>query len=156
MLLVLLVPFAFVFPVTAVKYAALAGGEARVEVFDRENIVLVPLSGCKSCVRQLAEPRRRRLFPFLAMIAMIGLTIVISHYWLIVGIVCGLFSFLALVIGVTWLWRSDRNRWQQSIIAKLREVPVYAQLIKEYPHAIVMLSPWYWVARRPRGRISDN
>jgi hypothetical protein len=60
-------------------------------------------------------------------------------------------AFLGLWVGAVWRKADLAARWQRDFKDKLRQVPVYRQLLHEYPHAAVMLPVWIWAEAPPEG-----
>lgn len=123
--------------------------EEGVEIFGRETTVSVPLCACEACARDLHRPRRSNTSLFLAALATIALAAVVATLSLLVGIVVGVVSLLVLLVGVARRRSSAVKRWQRNLKDKLGRVPVYAQLLCEYPHSVAVLPAWMWLNRRP-------
>ena len=137
---IIIFPFLFIF--------LLRPEEEGVEILGRDTTVSVPVCACEACSQSLCQPPRSVAGIVLAVLADIGLASVIATISPIVGAVVGLVLLLVLLVGVAWRRSSAEKQRQRRIKDRLAQVPVYAQLLREYPHAIALLPGWVWLSKR--------
>jgi hypothetical protein len=123
----------------------------RIDRYGGENTVPVPLAACEWCARGQRMPKRSMVAWALGSIAVAILAVGIGSLFSGVGLLLWRAMFVGLWAGAAWRNSSYAARWQRDFKDKLRQVPVYSQLLQEYPHAAVMLPVWVWVEDRPQG-----
>ena len=115
--------------------------EVQVEVRGRDTDVPAPVNLCASCQRQLRPPAT--WLPLL-LAALLLVTSGALAYLCVVGEVCVVVIGVALValigLGVIALLRMLAVwRWQRSLKALLRKVPVYRQVLARYPRPVIVV-----------------
>lgn len=117
--------------------------EGRVQTLGRDNIVPVPVRACSECVTSLREPWRPHWVYLVGLAVVIRLALFVTTPTL--AAFFGGWALLALFFASVAWWDAYRARkWQREWKRLLGRVNVYDQLLREYPHATVMLPSWLW------------
>lgn|GEM_PF-3705868 len=150
-LLTVLLPI-IVIPVLLVRLIIMASNfEPEVEVLGRDNTVSVPICVCEDCARTLPRPEHSNVLLFVAIITNVVFAGIVAAFAPVIGVIGGLLSLLVVILVVSLRRSQIAKRWETGIKDKLCQVPVYAQLLEDYPNSSVMLAHWLWVSKRPRG-----
>ncbi|HEY1189684.1 MAG TPA: hypothetical protein VGE74_18700 [Gemmata sp.] len=133
--------------------------EERLEILGRDNTVRAPINSCSRCAEEFIEPRPSSLDYLLAAVAIVAFVVLAAlsatavaafgPIALVVMAVC-LFAIPGVLLVVMWRARAAAARWQWGCKEVLSGVPVYKQLLREYPHAVVLLARRMWIDGRPR------
>jgi hypothetical protein len=123
----------------------------RIDRYGGENTVSVPLPACAWCARGQRMPKRSTVAQALGGIAVAILAVGFGSLFSGVGHLVWRAAFLGLWVGAVWRKSDLAARWQRDFKDKLRQVPVYRQLLQEYPHAAVMVPIWIWAENPPEG-----
>jgi hypothetical protein len=113
--------------------------ETRVELRGRNTDIPTPISLCPACHRGLRRPSRPLdgLALGLLLLAVIVLIFVVFN-----GYPLFLIGIGAAVVGMILVpWRRSRawKRWDEAVKGLLRKVPVYRQVLEDYPHATIII-----------------
>lgn len=125
--------------------------ERRLEVLGRDNVIRTPVRSCDRCARRFRAPPSSALGYVLAAGALGALAFGLTLLALLVGWValipvgaCAL-GAVALLLLMSRQRRAGLARWQGRCKAVLADTPAYAQLLREYPHATVLLARRAWL-----------
>jgi hypothetical protein len=113
--------------------------ETRVEIRGRDTDIRTPVSLCASCHRGLRRPSRP--LDGLALAALL-LAVIVLIFIGFNGYPLFLIGIVAAVAGMILVpWRRSRvwRRWDEAVKGLLRKVPVYRQLLEDYPHAVIII-----------------
>jgi hypothetical protein len=105
----------------------------RLEIRGRDTDVPTPVGLCAECRRRLGSPAAS--WYLLVMALLLAASGVVGYFNLVAG------TGLAVVgLGLTSITRSlVLRRWQSTLKGLLRKVPVYRQILKRYPRAVVVM-----------------
>jgi hypothetical protein len=107
--------------------------EQWVELIGQDTTWSLPICLCPDCYRQLG-PLRNRLY-LLGAALLVAFSVPLIYLHVVLGVTLGLVSLLVLF----WLRSRAAKRQQNRLKNLLQRVPVYGQLLKQYPHAVLVL-----------------
>lgn len=119
--------------------------EERVETVGRDNTVPVPLCACETCARNLRAPEPLKIPRFLVSLALVVIAAAVAGFSPLLGLAVAVLPLVLLFVVLPWRHRLRARRWGQALKDKIRQVPIYAQLLREYRYATVTVAPWIWL-----------
>jgi hypothetical protein len=110
-----------------------------VAFYGCDNTVPVPLCACQNCAEKLRAPKDLVLprFP-LALFTTVAAA-VIAVFAPIVALLAALLVFLTVFVMIPRRYSLVLRRWDEGVKERLNRVSIYAQLLTEYPFAVVMV-----------------
>jgi hypothetical protein len=99
----------------------------------RNLTVAAPIRLCPKCVERSATTMAERILPWLKWLFLAGAAVAFLFAQWLVGL--GLLACFVLILIVTVRMTRRRNEARKRL---LREVPIYAQLMDEYPEATIV------------------
>jgi hypothetical protein len=109
------------------------GEPERLEIRGRDTDVPAPCSLCKACRGQLRTPGAS--WYLLLTAVLLAASGVVGYFNFVAGIGLAAVGLVALVVTRCLILR----RWQNVLKGLLCKIPVYRQVLKRYPYAVVVM-----------------
>jgi hypothetical protein len=107
--------------------------EKRTEVPGRDTVIRAPIGVCPECRQRFRRPNR--LVYLMVAVALLGAGLVLAYVHVLIRIG----SMAVALAALYWQSRRAWKRRQRAIKDLLRNVPVYRQLLAQYPYATVIV-----------------